>query len=118
MQAPSPQRFTYRFEDFVLDQQSGKLRKQGAKLKLQGRPIQILGMLLERPGRVVAREEFRTSLWPSDTFVDFQHGLNSAVRRLRDALNDSAETPRYVETLARRGYRFIKAVERVEQPQG
>ncbi len=118
MPAPSPQRFTYRFEDFVLDLQSGELRKQGAKLKLQGRPIEILGMLLECPGRVVTREEFRANLWSSDTFVDFEHGLNSAVRRLRDALNDSAETPRYVETLARRGYRFIRTVERLDELRG
>src|ERR1700676_1669310 len=77
------------------------------KLKLQGQPLDILAMLLERPGDVVTREDLQKRLWASGTFVDFDHSLNAAIMRLRDVLNDSAETPRYVETLARRGYRFI-----------
>jgi TolB-like protein/DNA-binding winged helix-turn-helix (wHTH) protein/Flp pilus assembly protein TadD len=117
MRASSPPSSAYRFGDFTLDLQAGELRKQGVKLKIQGQPLEILAMLLERRGQMVAREEFQKKLWPSDTFVDFEHGLNAAVRRLREALNDSAETPRYVETLARRGYRFIAAAEGCEQPQ-
>jgi TolB-like protein/DNA-binding winged helix-turn-helix (wHTH) protein/lipopolysaccharide biosynthesis regulator YciM len=117
MRASSLPSSAYRFGDFTLDLQAGELRKQGVKLKIQGQPLEILAILLERRGQMVAREEFHKKLWPSDTFVDFEHGLNAAVRRLREALNDSAETPRYVETLARRGYRFIAAVEGCEQPQ-
>jgi Tol biopolymer transport system component/DNA-binding winged helix-turn-helix (wHTH) protein len=95
------------FGDFVLDRQTGELRKNGIKVKIHGQPVEILGMLLERPGQVVTREELQNRLWASDTFVDFETSLNAAVRRLREALNDSADKPRYVETLARRGYRFI-----------
>ena len=80
------------------------------KLKLVGQPFEVLAMLLERPGQLVTREELRARLWPTDTFVDFDHGLNAAVNKLRDALSDSAEKPNYVETLPRRGYRFISAV--------
>jgi len=116
MRTPSLASPAYRFGDFVLDPRAGELRKGEAKLKILGKPLDILAILLENPGRVVSREELQKHLWPSDTFVDFEHGLNSAVRRLRDALNDSAETPRYIETLTRRGYRFIKDVERLEQP--
>lgn len=99
-----------RFGLFEVDLQSAQLRKGGRKVKLQDQPFQILSMLLERPDQVVTREELRTALWPVDTFVDFDHGLNAAVKRLRDALGDSAENPRFVETLARRGYRFIAPV--------
>src|SRR6266568_4502003 len=88
----------------------GELRKHGVKLKLVGQPFEVLAMLLECPGQLVTREELRARLWPTDTFVDFDHGLNAAVNKLRDALNDSAEKPNYVETLPRRGYRFISAV--------
>ena len=96
-----------RFGNFEVDLQSGELRRKGLKVKLQGQPFQILTMLLEHPGEVVTREELRLKLWPADTFVDFDHSLNAAVKRLREALGDSAETPIFVETLARRGYRFI-----------
>lgn len=95
------------FDAFEADLRSGELRKRGIKIKLHHQPFQVLSMLLEHPGEVVTREELKTKLWPFDTFVDFDVGLNSAVKKLRDALGDSAEIPRYVETLPRRGYRFI-----------
>lgn len=95
------------FDAFEADLRSGELRKQGIKIKLHHQPFQVLSMLLEHPGEVVTREELKTKLWPFDTFVDFDVGLNSAVKKLRDALGDSADIPRYVETLPRRGYRFI-----------
>src|SRR5262249_28227519 len=82
------------------------------KIRLQEQPLQLLEMLLESPGEVVTREELRQALWPGDTFVDFDHGLNNAINRLREALNDSAETPRFIETLPRRGYRFVAEVTR------
>ncbi|PYQ45484.1 MAG: hypothetical protein DMF77_04035 [Acidobacteria bacterium] len=104
-------RQTYRFGDFEFDPTSGELRKDGLKVRLQEQPFQILTLLLKRPGEVVTREEVRQALWPGDTFVDFDVGLNSAVKRLRDALGDSADSPRFVETLPRRGYRFIAALE-------
>lgn len=100
-----------KFGVFEANLRTGELRKHGVKVKLQGQPFQVLAMLLERPGDVVTREELRDSLWSADTFVDFEHGLNSAIKRLRDALGDSADQPRYVETLARRGYRFIAPVQ-------
>ena len=103
-----------RFGAFEADLRSGELRKHGMKIKLQGQPFQILAMLLERPSEIVTREELRHKLWPADTFVDFDVGLNAAIKRLRDALGDAAENPRYVETLPRRGYRFVAAVERIE----
>jgi TolB-like protein/Tfp pilus assembly protein PilF len=98
------------FGVFEADLRAGELRRNGSKVKLQEQPFQILAMLLERPGEIVTREELRSRLWSADTFVDFDHGLNSAIRRLRDALGDSAENPSLVETLGRRGYRFISAV--------
>jgi TolB-like protein/DNA-binding winged helix-turn-helix (wHTH) protein/Tfp pilus assembly protein PilF len=97
----------FRFGVFEVDLRSGELRKQGIKIKLHDQPFQILAMLVEHPGEVVTREQLQQKLWPADTFVDFDRGLNSAVKKLRDALGDSAEIPRYVETLPRRGYRFI-----------
>ena len=100
-----------RFGSFEADLHTRELRKHGLKLKVQEQPFQVLAMLLARPGELVTREEIRSRLWPQDTFIDFDHGLNAAVRRLRDALNDDAETPRFVETLPRRGYRFIAPVE-------
>ena len=100
-----------RFGPFEADLRAGELRKHGVKLKLVGQPFEVLAMLLESPGQLVTREELRTRLWPTDTFVDFDHGLNAAVNKLRDALSESAEKPTYVETLPRRGYRFISAVE-------
>jgi TolB-like protein/DNA-binding winged helix-turn-helix (wHTH) protein/Tfp pilus assembly protein PilF len=105
-----------RFGSFVMDLRAGELLKHGVRIRLQAQPFQILGMLLERPGEVVTREELRHALWPSDTFVDFDHGLNNAINRLREALGDSAESPRFLETLPRRGYRFIAAVESVPSP--
>jgi TolB-like protein/DNA-binding winged helix-turn-helix (wHTH) protein/Tfp pilus assembly protein PilF len=90
-----------------VDLESGELRKHGVKIKLQQKPFQILALLLERPGEVVTREELQRRLWPSDVFVDFESGLNNAVKKLRSALGDSAETPRFVETVARHGYRFL-----------
>src|SRR5262249_43331367 len=101
------------FGAFEADLDSGELRKHGLKIKLQEQPFHVLALLLERPGRIVTREELRQKLWPADTFVDFDVGLNTAIKRLRDALGDTAESPRYVETLPRRGYRFIAAVESI-----
>lgn len=100
-----------RFGVFELDTESRELRKQGLKVRLQDQPFQILQILLERPGRVVTREELQRRIWPSDTFVDFDRGLYNAIKKLREALGDSAENPRFIETLSRRGYRFIAAVE-------
>jgi Tol biopolymer transport system component/DNA-binding winged helix-turn-helix (wHTH) protein len=99
-----------RFGPFEADLQTQELRKQGRRLRLPGQSFQILKMLLDRPGELVTREELRTALWPSDTFVDFEHGLHAGVNRLREALGDSADSPRLVETLPRRGYRFIGAI--------
>lgn len=98
------------FGSFEVDLGSRELRRQGLKISLQDQPFRLLALLLERAGEVVTREELRDKLWPADTFVDFDHSLNTAVRKLREALGDSAETPRYVETLARRGYRFVAPV--------
>src|SRR5438445_3937847 len=104
-------RASVRFGAFELDQDAGELRKQGTRMKLQEQPLQMLQVLLQRPGEVVTREELQQKIWPSDTFVDFDHGINNAIKRLREALGDTAETPRYVETLPRRGYRFIGKIE-------
>jgi len=100
-----------RFGVFEVNLQSGELRKQGLKIKLQEQPFQILAMLLELPGEVLTREEICRKLWPGNTFVDFDHSLGTAIKKLRQALGDDAETPRYIETLPRRGYRFIAPVE-------
>jgi DNA-binding winged helix-turn-helix (wHTH) protein/Tol biopolymer transport system component len=99
------------FADFRLDLRAGELRRNGTKVKLQNQPFQVLAMLLEQPGEIVGRDELRARLWPAETFVDFDHGLNSAVRRLRDALGDSADKPTFIETVERRGYRFVFPVE-------
>jgi len=96
-----------KFGAFEFNLDSGELRKHNLRIKLQGQPIQVLGLLLERPGEVVTREELQKRLWPADTFVDFEHSLNAAIKRLRAALGDSADSPRFIETLARRGYRFV-----------
>jgi DNA-binding winged helix-turn-helix (wHTH) protein len=100
-----------RFSTFAVNLHTGELRKLRQKVKLQEQPWQVLAALLERPGELVTREELRNKLWPADTFVDFDHSLNAAVKRLREALGDSAETPTFIETLARRGYRFIGNIE-------
>ena len=103
-----------RFAAFEVDLAAGELRKNGNRIRLQEQPFQILVYLLDRAGEVVTREELRQKLWPADTFVDFDHSLNTAVNKLREALGDSASNPRYVETLARRGYRFLAPVQRGE----
>ncbi|MBZ5683764.1 MAG: tetratricopeptide repeat protein [Acidobacteriia bacterium] len=100
-----------RFAGFELDPHAGELRKDGVRIRLQEQPLQILRILLEQPGRIVAREDLRQKIWPSDTFVDFDHGINNAIKRLREALGDTTETPRFIETLPRRGYRFIAPIE-------
>jgi TolB-like protein/DNA-binding winged helix-turn-helix (wHTH) protein len=108
-----------RFGPFEVDPRAGELRKHGIRIKLRDQSLQILLVLLERPGEVVTREELRARLWPADTFVDFDHGLNAAVNKLRQALADSAEEPRYIETLPRRGYRLLVAPESpAEAPAG
>ena len=99
-----------RFGLFVFDPRSGDLRKQGHKIRLEGQPVQVLIKLLERPGELVTREELQKELWPADIYVNFEHGLNAAVKRLRRALNDSSVRPVFIETLSRRGYRFIAPV--------
>jgi DNA-binding winged helix-turn-helix (wHTH) protein len=99
-----------RFGTFEVDVPTAELRKNGLKLKMQEQPFQILCMLLEHPGEVVTREQLRSRLWLADTFVDFDHGLNAAVKRLRDALGDDPDNPRFVETVPRRGYRFLATV--------
>src|ERR1700731_4792933 len=99
-----------RFGTFELDLQAGELRKHGLRIRLQEQPFQVLAMLLKRHGEVVTREELQKKLWLADTFVDFDHGLNKAINKVRDALGDSAESPRFVETVSRRGYRFLAEV--------
>jgi DNA-binding winged helix-turn-helix (wHTH) protein len=103
------------FGVFEVDFDSRELRKQGVKVKLQDQPFQILEILLECPGEVVSREILRQRIWPADTFVDFDHGLYNAIKRLREALGDSADQPRYIATISRRGYRFIAPVAGVSQ---
>lgn len=101
----------YRFGLFEVDERRGEIRKQGLRLRLRGRPFDILLILLERPGELVTREDLRARLWPADTFVDFDHGVNTSVNRLREVLGDSAENPRFIETVPRKGYRFIAPVD-------
>jgi TolB-like protein/DNA-binding winged helix-turn-helix (wHTH) protein/Tfp pilus assembly protein PilF len=116
MAQSGPPRRILGFGPFEVDLSSGELRREGLKVKLQDQPLRLLVLLLERAGAVVTREELRDKLWPADTFVDFDHSLNTAVRKLREALGDSAEAPRYVETLAKRGYRFGGPVRERELP--
>jgi cholera toxin transcriptional activator len=115
---PKPQNSSrvLRFGVFEADLRAGELRKSGIKLRLTGQPFQVLAMLLERAGEVVTREELQQKLWASDTFVDFDHSLNTAINRVREVLGDSASSPRYVETLARRGYRFVAPVQSESPP--
>ena len=115
MTEPALQKRLYRFGVFEADPQTGELRKAGVRLRVQEQPFQVLLMLLERPGELVAREEVRQKLW-SETFVDFDHSLNTVINKLREALGDSANSPRFIETLSRRGYRFIAPVEVAEPP--
>src|SRR4051795_6873835 len=105
-----------RFGEFEIDERAGELRKQGIKVRLQEQPLQVLQVLLEHPGEVVTREELQKRVWPSDTFVDFDHGIYNAIKRLRETLGDTAETPRFIETIPRRGYRFIGPVNGNEKP--
>ena len=106
----------YRFGPFELNVGSGELRRHGLKVRLRGRPVEILACLIERKGEIVTRDDLRNRLWTSDTFVDFDHGLNSAMNKLREALGDAADNPRYVETVPKRGYRFVAPVEAVSAP--
>src|SRR5690349_15136127 len=101
-----------RFATFEVDARAGELRKQGVRVKLQEQPFHVLAVLLQRPGEVVTREALRNQNWPPDTFVDFDNSLNTAINKLREALGDSADNPRFIETLPRRGYRFIAPVTR------
>jgi TolB-like protein/DNA-binding winged helix-turn-helix (wHTH) protein/Tfp pilus assembly protein PilF len=103
-----------RFSVFEVDLRAGELRKRGLRIRLQQQPFKVLEMLLQRPGEVVTRDELRGALWPADTFVDFDHGLNKTINKIRDALGESAESPRFVETVSRRGYRFIAEVVRLD----
>ena len=98
------------FGTFEVDLRTRELRKQGVKVRLQELPFQILVVLLQRPGQLVGREELRSQIWPSDTFVDFDNSLNTSINKLREALGDSADSPRFIETLPRRGYRFLVPV--------
>jgi cholera toxin transcriptional activator len=103
----------YRFGVFEADAATGELRRQGMRIKLNAQPFQVLLLLLGRAGQLLTREEIARELWPDGTFVDYEHGVNSAVNRIREALGDTASSPRFVETLARRGYRFVATVERI-----
>lgn len=107
----------YKFDDFEADLRAAELRRGGNRLKLQLQPFQVLVALLERPKEVITRDELRQRLWPQDTFVDFDHGLNTAMVKLRDVLGDSASKPKYIETIAKRGYRFLAEAEAIsDQP--
>src|ERR1700758_3642828 len=113
MSVPSSGKSVFRFDTFELDVRTGELRKQGVKLRLQGQPLLVLAALVRRAGDLVTRDELRAELWSDDTFVDFDHSLHNAIARIREVLGESADAPRYIETLPRRGYRFVPAVERV-----
>src|ERR1700735_5720767 len=108
---PAPSHPTLKFGPYVVDLRAGELRKFGARIRLQEKPLQVLAALAQQSGQVATREELRRRLWPGDTFVDFETGLNTAVSKLRDALSDDAENPRFIETIPRRGYRFLFPVE-------
>ena len=109
MPEPPPQR--YRFGVFEADPAAGELRRQGMRVKINAQPFQVLCLLLARPGELLTREQIARELWPDGTFVDYEHGVNAAINRVREALGDSAANPRFIETLARRGYRFVAPVE-------
>src|ERR1700686_4106405 len=111
MEKVCPSQETIRFGGFEVDLRIGEVRKHGFKIRLQDQPFHILQILLEHPGELVSREELQRQVWPADTFVDFEKGLNNAVKKLRDALGDSPEHPRFIETLSKRGYRFMGPVE-------
>ncbi|MGB9436019.1 MAG: winged helix-turn-helix domain-containing protein [Candidatus Acidiferrum sp.] len=111
MTSPAHESGTRKFANFVVDSRAGELYGRGKKIKLQHQPMQVLLVLLENPGQIVTREELRQKIWPADTFVDFEHSLNTAIKKLRLALGDRATNSRFVETLPRRGYRFVANVE-------
>ena len=111
MERIHPSETAVRFGVFEVDLRARELRKQGVRLKLQDQPLEVLLALLERPSEVVTRDELQQKIWPSDTFVDFDHGLYNAIKRLREALGENAEKPQYIETAPRRGYRFIGKIE-------
>ncbi len=113
--SPNQANGIFRFAAYEADPESGELRKSGVRLRVQEQPFQVLLVLLERPREIVTREDLRQKLWPADTFVDFDHSLNTVINKLREALSDSASNPRFIETLARRGYRFLAPVEFVEK---
>src|SRR5216110_779725 len=104
-----------RFGVFEVDVRAGEVHKQGARIKLQERPFHVLTVLLQRPGEVVTREELRSQNWPADTFVDFDNSLNTAINKLREALGDSADNPRFIETLPRRGYRLLAGMDELNR---
>src|SRR5579863_2415440 len=114
--SPGVQVEKVRFGVFEADLRSGELRKHGVRIHLQRQPFKILSALVERPGELVTREELRQRIWGPETVVDFDHSLGSAVNKLREALCDSADTPQFIETLAKRGFRFIAAVEPIVVP--
>src|SRR2546423_2553832 len=113
MDLDSTQKRMAQFGPYQADLRTGELRKHGIRLRLQEQPFQVLAMLLANPGELVTREQLQKRLWPGDTFVDFDHGLNTAINKLREVLSDSSATPKYIETLPRRGYRFLGTVELV-----
>jgi TolB-like protein/DNA-binding winged helix-turn-helix (wHTH) protein len=115
MVEPSHAQHIVRFGQFEFDLQTGELRRRGLEVKIAGQPLQILAILLEHPGQVITREQIQRKLWPADTFVEFEQSLNAAVKRLREALGESADNPRFLETVPRRGYRFIAPVDKQSQ---
>src|SRR3954452_22053101 len=110
MAGPAGSASPFHFGVFELDLRAGELRKRGIRIKIQEQPLQILGLLIDCPGEVITREQIQKKLWDGDPFVDFDNAINSAIRQMRDALGDTSENPRFVETVARRGYRFIAPV--------
>ena len=116
MEAPGGEKRFLRFGSFELDLRARELRNGSTRLRLQEQPFEILRLMLERPGDVVTRDELRQRLWPNGTFVDFEHSLNAAIKRLRATLGDDADRPRFVETVPRRGYRFIARAVEGESP--
>ena len=115
MSSPRAENRTFKFGEFAVDPRACELYRRGKKIKLQQQPVQVLLALLEKPREIVTREELRQRIWPADTFVDFEHSLNTAVKKLRVALRDRANKPKFVETLPRRGNRFLASVEAVEE---
>src|SRR5882757_4464833 len=115
MPTPSPPTDIVHFGIFQLDLKARELHKAGVRVKLQGQPFRVLALLVDRAGQVVTREELRQKVWPTDVYVAFDQGLNNAIKKVRDALGDSADSPRFIETLARHGYRFVAPVNAVPE---